>query len=91
METKTNKEKRKSYGLLAVGAVLLIAGILFAIPALLKVGRGALEQIGSYIKAGGMERAVVYFGKPERLSSFRPLSERRWRRKSRRWKRKWAR
>ena len=33
-----------------------------AIPALLKVGRGALEQIGSYIKAGGMERAVVYFG-----------------------------
>jgi uncharacterized membrane protein len=31
METKTNKEKRKSYGLLAVGAVLLIAGILFAL------------------------------------------------------------
>ena len=33
-----------------------------AIPALLKVGRGALEQIGSYIKGGGMERAVVDFG-----------------------------
>ena len=31
METKTNKEKRKSYGLLAVGAILLIAGILFAL------------------------------------------------------------
>lgn len=33
-----------------------------AIPTILKVGKGALKNIGSYIKAGGMERAVIYFG-----------------------------
>lgn len=33
-----------------------------AIPTILKVGKGVLRNIGSYIKAGGMERVVVYFG-----------------------------
>lgn len=33
-----------------------------AIPTILKVGKGALKNIGSYIKAGGMEKAVIYFG-----------------------------
>lgn len=33
-----------------------------AIPTILKVGKGVLGNIGSYMKAGGMERAVIYFG-----------------------------
>lgn len=33
-----------------------------AIPTILKVGKGTLKNIGSYIKAGGMENAVIYFG-----------------------------
>ncbi len=33
-----------------------------AIPTIVKVGKGVLRNIGSYIKAGGMERAVIYFG-----------------------------
>ena len=33
-----------------------------AIPAILKVGKGVLGSIGSCMKAGGMERAVIYFG-----------------------------
>ena len=33
-----------------------------AIPTIVKVGKGVLRSIGSYIKAGGMERAVIYFG-----------------------------
>lgn len=33
-----------------------------AIPSILKVGKGALKNIGSYIKSGGLEKAVIYFG-----------------------------
>ena len=33
-----------------------------AIPTILKVGKGTLKNLGSYIKAGGMENAVIYFG-----------------------------
>lgn len=33
-----------------------------AIPTILKVGKGVLRNIGSYIKGGGLERVVVYFG-----------------------------
>lgn len=33
-----------------------------AIPAILKVGKGALENLGEYIRAGGMKKAVIYFG-----------------------------
>lgn len=33
-----------------------------AIPVILKVGKGALGEIGSYVIAGGMDKAVIYFG-----------------------------
>ncbi len=33
-----------------------------AIPVILKVGKGTLQEIGSSISAGGMDKAVVYFG-----------------------------
>ena len=33
-----------------------------AIPSLLKVGKGTLKEIGSSIRQGGMDRAVIYFG-----------------------------
>lgn len=33
-----------------------------AIPSMLKVGKGALKNLGSYIKAGDMDKAVIYFG-----------------------------
>ena len=33
-----------------------------AIPTILKVGKGTLKNLGSYIKSGGMENAVIYFG-----------------------------
>lgn len=31
-----------------------------AIPVILKVGKGALGEIGSYVIAGGMDKAVIY-------------------------------
>lgn len=33
-----------------------------SIPVILKVGKGALKSLGSQISAGGMEKAVIYFG-----------------------------
>ncbi len=33
-----------------------------AIPSLLKVGKGALKNLGNYISADGMDKAVIYFG-----------------------------
>lgn len=33
-----------------------------AIPAILKVGKGTLKNLGTYIKSGGMDNAVIYFG-----------------------------
>lgn len=33
-----------------------------AIPSILKVGKGALKNLGNDIKSGGMDKAVVYFG-----------------------------
>ena len=33
-----------------------------AIPSILKVGKGALKNLGSYIKSGDMDKAVIYFG-----------------------------
>lgn len=33
-----------------------------AIPTILKVGKGNLKNIGSYIRTGGFENAVLYFG-----------------------------
>lgn len=33
-----------------------------AIPTILKVGKGTLSMLGSYIQSGGMKNAVVYFG-----------------------------
>lgn len=39
-----------------------MGGSHIAIPTILKVGKGALKEIGSCIRAGGMERAVIYFG-----------------------------
>lgn len=37
-------------------------GSQIAIPTILKVGKGTLNEIGTYIKQSGMENAVVYFG-----------------------------
>jgi len=39
-----------------------MSGSHIAIPTILKVGKGVLRNIGAYIKAGGMDRAVIYFG-----------------------------
>jgi len=39
-----------------------MSGSHIAIPAILKVGKGALDGIGSDIRAGGMNKAVIYFG-----------------------------
>lgn len=33
-----------------------------AIPSILKVGKGALKNIGNDIRSGGMDKAVIYFG-----------------------------
>lgn len=33
-----------------------------AIPSILKVGKGTLKSLGSYISSGGMDKAVIYFG-----------------------------
>lgn len=33
-----------------------------AIPTILKVGKGTLKNLGTYIKSSGMENAVIYFG-----------------------------
>lgn len=33
-----------------------------AIPAILKVGSKTLDQIGNYLKEGGLDRVVIYFG-----------------------------
>lgn len=39
-----------------------MSGSHIAIPSLLKVGKGTLKEIGSSIRQGGMDRAVIYFG-----------------------------
>ncbi|MBO6015260.1 MAG: iron-containing alcohol dehydrogenase family protein, partial [Lachnospiraceae bacterium] len=39
-----------------------MTGSQIAIPTILKVGKGVLGNIGSYIKAGGFTQAVIYFG-----------------------------
>ena len=33
-----------------------------SIPSILKVGKGALTKIGSYLKNEGIEQAVIFFG-----------------------------
>ena len=33
-----------------------------AIPTLLKVGKGTMKNLGTYLLAGNMKNAVVYFG-----------------------------
>lgn len=39
-----------------------MTGSQIAIPTILKVGNGALKNIGAYIKGNGFEQAVIYFG-----------------------------
>lgn len=39
-----------------------MSGSHIAIPSILKVGKGTLKEIGSSIRLGGMDRAVIYFG-----------------------------
>lgn len=39
-----------------------MSGSYIAIPTILKVGKGTLKNLGSYIKSNGMENAVLYFG-----------------------------
>ncbi len=39
-----------------------MGGSHIAIPTVLKIGKGALDNLGEYIRAGGMEKAVIYFG-----------------------------
>lgn len=39
-----------------------MTGSQIAIPTILKVGNGALEKIGTYMKGNGFEQAVIYFG-----------------------------
>ena len=39
-----------------------MSGSHIAIPTILKVGKGVLKNIGAYIKSGGMDKAVIYFG-----------------------------
>ena len=33
-----------------------------AIPSILKVGKGTLKDLGTCIRTGGMDKAVIYFG-----------------------------
>lgn len=39
-----------------------MAGSYIAIPTILKVGKGALGNLGTYLKANDMKNAVIYFG-----------------------------
>ena len=39
-----------------------MGGSHIAIPTILKVGKGKLENLGTYIKSSGMSNAVIYFG-----------------------------
>lgn len=39
-----------------------MAGSHIAIPTILKVGKGTLGSLGSYLKANSLEKAVIYFG-----------------------------
>lgn len=39
-----------------------MAGSHIAIPTILKIGKGTLQDLGKYIKGSGMENAVIYFG-----------------------------
>ena len=39
-----------------------MGGSHIAIPTILKVGKGTLENLGTYIKSSGMSNAVIYFG-----------------------------
>lgn len=38
------------------------AGKGISIPSILKVGKGALARIGSYLKKEGIEQVVIFFG-----------------------------
>ena len=58
-----------------------MAGSHIAIPTILKIGKGTLNNLGKYIAGAGMKNAVVYFGngligtglpKPKRKSRKRP-------------------
>ena len=39
-----------------------MAGSHIAIPTILKIGKGTLNDLGKYISAAGMKNAVIYFG-----------------------------
>ena len=39
-----------------------MGGSHIAIPTILKVGKGTLENLGTNIKSSGMSNAVIYFG-----------------------------
>ena len=39
-----------------------MAGSHIAIPTILKIGKGTLNDQGKYISASGMKNAVIYFG-----------------------------
>lgn len=39
-----------------------MAGSYIAIPTILKVGKGALKNLGSYLKTANLKNAVIYFG-----------------------------
>lgn len=41
---------------------MVVTGKSIAIPAILKVGRGALDNIGGYLKEENFKNAVIYFG-----------------------------
>ena len=40
-----------------------MAGSHIAIPSILKVGKGTLNNLGKYLKSSDMKNAVIYFGK----------------------------
>lgn len=52
---EVREERRKEVDMAAAGKSI-------AIPAILKVGRGALENIGSYLREENFKNAVIYFG-----------------------------
>lgn len=39
-----------------------MAGSVISIPTILKVGKGALDNLGFYLKSGNMKNVVIYFG-----------------------------
>ena len=55
-----------------------MGGSHIAIPTILKVGKGTLENLGTYIKSSGMSNAVIYFGNDLKMQESMCLATEKW-------------